>query len=161
MWAALVAPQKRNRTGISTIKCVQKKLCKYKKEEKQSRTDRIHHRRPKWRWDINNQRRKSKIETAATTGRLEKTNHRSFSDGPLPPVICHLCWVSSGWLLPEKPARCPGYLCWSYRWMSRTRAGPGPCHWGPGGEETFRDDVIERKRKRVGELTLGLWGRWW
>lgn len=49
------------------------------------------------------------------------------SDGRLPPVRCRLCWVSSGWQRPERPAQCPGYICWCYQLTNRTPAGLGPC----------------------------------
>lgn len=51
---------------------------------------------------------------------------------PLPPAICRPCWASSGWLLPERPAQCLGYICWCYQLMNRTRAALEPCHWGAG-----------------------------
>lgn len=63
---------------------------------------------------------------------------------------CHLCSVSPGWPLPERPVQCPGYICWCYQLMSRTHAGPGPCpwEWQRTGEEQKKRNVMKQNEKR-------------
>lgn len=82
-----------------------------------------------------------------TGGRLWKMY---LSDGCLPPVRCHPCWASSGWLLPERPVQCPGYICWCYQLTNRTRAALEPCHWGEGErreKEKKSNNVVKNRNK--------------
>lgn len=100
----------------------------------------------RWAW----KKTTHKTNQFKTENTRPHSNTHGFSDGRLLPVRCHLCSVSPGWPLPERPVQCPGYICWCYQLMSRTHAGPGPCpwEWQRTGEEQKKRNVMKQNEKR-------------